>query len=336
MTLSKVLFAVLTIILVTVGCEYREKEYDLAAQKARVLAKLAAIENKISHLGTDPNRCRELTGDHLATAAEATERTTWALDCHEKWMNRAITNFQDELATEHDAIIRLLNNRRGEYGSVLYPTYGEMGLNGIPNNRKSFFAFPTPNPLGRECELPEDYKIVATCISGCVTAEQKLLFPSGNEPISLAKPSTHPTVVTLSPESDRDSLQFTESEVMLYLTDVSEGQHEILTLQLESGRKLRVTPHHPLLSVDGVMRKADSYLVGEALMSVDGGEDRIESVQGETYFGKVYNVLLKSEDPMRNIIAVEGILNGSARYQNEQIRDVNRQLMRITFPESLL
>jgi hypothetical protein len=123
------------------------------------------------------------------------------------------------------------------------------------------------------------------------------------------------------------------NEVGSYLADLVDGQMDILEFEMESGGKLRITPDHPLVTEDGYLRAANTFKTGEHLVKADGSLDPIHSITPQTFLGKVYNVQPKTAENVSNVLVAEGYLNGSSRYQNENVMDLNRLILRTTLPE---
>jgi cyclopropane fatty-acyl-phospholipid synthase-like methyltransferase len=66
--------------------------------------------------------------------------------------------------------------------------------------------------------------------------------------------------------------------------------------------------------------------VGDELVQLGGRTDRIVSLEHVKHFGKVYNVFVRSADPMKNVVVTGGYLNGTAFYQNEGAKFLNRRV----------
>ena len=52
------------------------------------------------------------------------------------------------------------------------------------------------------------------------------------------------------------------------------------------------------------------------------------SIRKFNYFGKVYNLFVKSSALHKNIVVTNGYLNGTAYFQNDGAQHLNRQLFR--------
>jgi hypothetical protein len=259
----------------------------------------------------DVFRCEDFK-DSLSVP-EAEGRRAWALKCFPKFKGR-ILGHKDMKEQE--------KLRPG------YPTFGIWNEDGTPTNPQNWFA---PKSGAEPCTFPEDYEILSFCAAGCYTPEQSLWFGGGYETIIDAKNRDLKEIITLSSASDRTHLDFKVSPIDYFITDLVPGTHEILTIYTLSGGHIRVTEEHPLVDGEGRMRSARSLKVGESLVTVKGDSDPIISIESGQYFGKVYNVEVKTTDKLEKIVVAQGFLNGSLHFQNEGISDINRVLLRTNF-----
>jgi hypothetical protein len=76
--------------------------------------------------------------------------------------------------------------------------------------------------------------------------------------------------------------------------------------------------------------------VGESLVRENGEADPVVSVASSTELTKVYNLRPTTTDLTSNILVAQGYLNGSARYQNEYLKYLNRVLIRSKIPSELI
>ncbi|MNT27430.1 hypothetical protein D3C72_1630600 [compost metagenome] len=97
---------------------------------------------------------------------------------------------------------------------------------------------------------------------------------------------------------------------------------------MKSGRELRVTKNHPLLTADGMMKMASEFKSDDSLVQLGGSLDRIASIEEIKHFGKVYNLFVESDEAAKNIVVTNGYLNGTAYFQNAGAKDMNRSLFR--------
>ena len=118
--------------------------------------------------------------------------------------------------------------------------------------------------------------------------------------------------------------------------DIAPAQQTIFTLRMKSGGQLRVTNEHPLVTSDGVMKQAQTLVVGEELVRDNGSPDPVVSIVKSTELTKVYNLRPTTTDLTSNILVAQGYLTGSARYQNEYIKYLNRVLFRQKIPSAMI
>lgn len=76
------------------------------------------------------------------------------------------------------------------------------------------------------------------------------------------------------------------------------------------------------------MKVAEEFKVGESLVQSGGTLDAIVSINEIKYFGKVYNVFVQSNAPHKNVVLINGYLNGSAFFQNAGAKEMNRTIFR--------
>lgn len=87
----------------------------------------------------------------------------------------------------------------------------------------------------------------------------------------------------------------------------------ILCICTEKGRKLRITPGHPVMLAEGKIVRGKNVRPGQYLKTADG-EDRVKWVYEVPYAGKVYN--FEFADGQEHIIAAEEIMTGDYLGQN--------------------
>lgn len=174
-----------------------------------------------------------------------------------------------------------------------------------------------PTERSAACKLPRGVKIVAKCLSSCFTPEQVVALPEFNLPIGDATLEDHPEIVTVDSQSTLEEIRLGRQPVDFWVRSLKDTRHEILDFETLSGKRLRVTPNHPMLLADGRMVMADQVSKGDLFLTDQGEQDPVVSITGTQHFGKVYNVMLKTDDAQSNIIAAQGILTGTAFFQNQ-------------------
>lgn len=185
-------------------------------------------------------------------------------------------------------------------------------------------------------ELPAGISVVALCEAGCYSPEQQLLMGDQMIPVAQAQASNARTVTTLTPNASFDSLKFMGNEVGRWTVDFAPASQTIITLQTKSGGSLRVTKEHPLVTGAGVLKQAQDLVVGEPLVRDSGKLDPIVSIAKADEFTKVYNLRPTTTDLVSNVLVAQGFLSGSAAYQNEYLKYLNRVLLRQKIPTSVI
>jgi len=271
-------------------------------------------------------RC-DTWGDTLNTA-EATQRIAFALSCKK----------DSKIIREIKMAEKGLIAKDGS-SSLGYPSYGWFN-DAISDyqNPKSWFAPPRLASGAKvSCSLiPADYEVAFYCASGCYTPDQQILSDEGPVAIGQASSMNLASVQTLTADSSLDQLHYQSGHVLSYISDAQAGNQDVLRLKMLSGGELRVTLNHPLVNAKGEVAQAQSFREGDLLVKADGQLDPILSIKKENFYGKVVNLRMTSEDLKENILVAQGYLNGSVRYQNEYVAQMNRQLLRSVVAHHLM
>ncbi|MEN0057507.1 MAG: PKD domain-containing protein [Bdellovibrio sp.] len=211
-------------------------------------------------------------------------------------------------------------------GRDIYPTF----MDHSTTPEKPWIA---PKNKNADCVMPATAYVSTICVSSCATPEQVILAEevSGKmKYVSFIDALTQNTghVASLKNAQSLHSKVVNKVKVDQWVTELIDSEHEILVFKMKSGRELRVTPNHPLLRADGVMKTAAEFTLSDSLVQLGGELDPIESISPIKHFGKVYNVFVQSDDTYKNILITNGYLNGSAYFQNSGAQDMNRSLFR--------
>jgi len=94
------------------------------------------------------------------------------------------------------------------------------------------------------------------------------------------------------------------------------------------GHSLEVTPDHPMVRASGIMAKASDLKVGDTLLEETGQTITIENIQESIRETVAWNVLPQDETRAGNVLVAEGLLTGSARFQNQWANETYRLLLR--------
>jgi hypothetical protein len=178
--------------------------------------------------------------------------------------------------------------------------------------------------------------VEALCEAGCYSPEQKIRVGDTVIPVAEAHESGQSKLTTLAPGATLDSLEFMKNRIARWTVDIAPAHQTIITLRMESGGELRVTTEHPLVTSEGVMKRAEDLVLGESLVREDGSPDPVVSIVKTKELTKVYNLRPSTTDLTSNILVAQGYLNGSARYQNEYLKYLNRVLLRHNIPSEVI
>jgi hypothetical protein len=266
------------------------------------------------------HRCSQ---DSLTTD-QAQGRYDWMVKCQGQFpvIKEFLTNFAD-------VQIKLGYKRYASLGSgnqEIYATFMDRAF----NPEKPWIA---PTKATAPCVMPTTAYIATVCVSSCATPEQQIMAED-----AASKKMKYTTfidaltantayVATLK-EENLKSKAVAKIKVNQWVTELVDTQHDILVFKMKSGRELRVTPNHPVLAQDGMMRTAAEFKVGDSLIQLGGDLDKVVSIAPIKHFGKVYNLFVESDEAVKNIVVTNGYLNGSAYFQNAGAKDMNRSLFR--------
>jgi hypothetical protein len=319
------------------------------------------------------SRCKGL-GDSIPNTQVA-GRKSWSTSCFDKYADKMLDE-SNEYTRTHGGIINShlqelalnLNMEAsivdgegghpwGNQGQMFYPTFGTVAADGTPHNDLGLVAPVAYNSLN-DCKISyrssrgdggpsatqvatdlfndAHYQLVALCVSGCYTPDQRLLFKDGYVDIGGAYQEKNMEIMTLAPGSTLDSLSFETTPLQAYTVDIAPSWQDVMDIATLSGKKITVTTNHALIDSEGQMRAAETLKMGESLVQADGTPDPIVQISKRSYFGKVYNVRPKSNGLMKNIVVAEGLLSGSVYYQNEGVKNLNRDLFRLHLPKDLV
>jgi len=230
-----------------------------------------------------------------------------------------------------------------DFDTDLYPVYaltnGDIWVGPGPNNATWHATTATGiATLGFTglLELPAGVAVAALCEAGCYSPEQEIRMGDKLVPVAEAQASDQRTLTTLTPNATLDSLKFMPNQVGRWTVDIAPANQTIITLRMKSGGSLRVTNEHPLVTSAGVMKQAQDLAIGESLVRDNGKRDPIVSIAKADELIKVYNLRPTTTDLTSNVLVAQGYLAGSAAYQNEYIKYLNRVLLRNKIPTSVI
>lgn len=264
---------------------------------------------------------------------QARGRYEWMLKCRHEIPQ--IAEFLDQF----DQVEMTIGGKKvglGEGARPLYPTF----LNSRTSPEQRWIA---PTSAQSSCDIPDGAYVASVCVSSCATPEQPVLIKTNSGqgplawmPIREAHDQQMSHVATLSAGAQLESRRLVATRVQQWVTELLEVEQPIIEFTMLSGRVLRVTPNHPMVRTDGQMKQADTFVIGDSLVELGGRTDLIVQIDRRQHFGRVYNVFVESDEPLRNIIVTNGYLNGTGFFQNTDSQTLNRQLFRRQMTKGLL
>lgn len=266
-----------------------------------------------------PYRC---SADSLSNT-EAMGRYQWMLKCQDQVpvVKSFLENFE-QYAMGKGTAAGLVMNGREVYATFMYMEGGKEKTWKAPTDKKA------------SCTVREGLYVAAVCTASCATPEQQILGQKGPQG-KLAYDSflnswqeKFKSVATMQKNAGMNAKLVKKTEVDNWVTEVVDTEHVILNFTTKSGGVLRLTPNHPILTAAGSMKVAGSFKVGESLVRLGGELDPIVSIESTQYYGKVYNLFVKSSELEHNVVVTNGYLNGTAFFQNEGAKHLNQRILR--------
>lgn len=274
--------------------------------------------------------CRPFTAVRCShdslSQTESQQRYQWMEKCAPQvpFISEFLNKFKDVEFTGADKWGKQLNRTSLVSRSrSLYPTF----MNA--ENEKPWIA---PKLASASCDVPAKAYVAAVCVSSCATPEQEILAANGRK-LTFIQALTQKTQ-NISVAKSYNVVQ--EMRVDQWVTELVDSDHKILIFKMESGGTLKLTFNHGLIDGNGIMREAETFQIGDSLVKLNGTLDRVISIEKSIHKGKVYNVFLKSDKPEDNIVITNGYLNGSAYFQNEGHKFMNREILRQRLIEGVL
>lgn len=310
-----------------IGVIVRERSVKVTTAYACINHQVAAVDSQTEYGDwSEQNYCRDYVAyrcnhDSLSQS-EAKGRLAWMEKC------RSQVPVIDEFLTQFADVEGKRGKETSSLGSSrsLYPTF-------MRRSGNKDVVWKAPTSVSGSCNVPSGIFVSAVCVASCATPEQEIIAQSADGKMDKiafvdALVGGYAFVGTLGKNSTINSKSLKKTKVEQWVTELIESEHEILNFRTASGSVLRLTTNHPVVTTAGTLKTADAFKVGESLVKLGGVADRIVSITPEIYFGKVYNVFVQSNDLKENIVVTNGFLNGTAYYQNEGSKDLNRQVLR--------
>ncbi|HRK03112.1 MAG TPA: hypothetical protein PLH57_10655 [Oligoflexia bacterium] len=284
---------------------------------------------------------RKCLGERIAYFGEKEKHAKQAQDGMEVVYRSEGVRFRSQLS-----LLNIFENAKVD-GRYFYPLVGKIvfteevqdekivpqfSIENTYDNGGTEARYVAPTSESAACDWPEGFGLAAMCVGGCYTPEQIVLFSDGYKEIGSVIGGPGLELVTVHRESTSDSLKFTITPLEAMIASLQEGWNSIVEIQTLSGKMLRVTANHPMLTAKGVMVRADHLGESDLLVNEQGEPEAILAIAAGNYYGKVYNVQPATGDLLENIVVSNGLLTGSNYYQNEGVQNLNRQLLRLNVP----
>jgi hypothetical protein len=179
------------------------------------------------------------------------------------------------------------------------------------------------------------------CTSSCYTPDQSVRFATGDVPMVDAFNAVRNDVVTLAPDATLGHLSTQVSGVHSYTHESRDtAKNVIYNVTTASGGTLSVTHQHPVLVIkqgSGRLVMAEKLREGrDALVKADGTPDPIVEITQTEHIGQVYNLAPTATEHVSNILIAQGFLVGSSRFQNDDLKYMNRALLFRAVPDDIM
>jgi hypothetical protein len=285
---------------------------------SQALAEEVAIHNVAEALG----RCEQ---DWLGNNYLARGRVLWAYRCD-------YINYQQKMVflTEYNHMIGQVVER----DKIKFPVFTLGKSSSSP-------VWHAPTSQYAPCTKPSNAFSTLACEAGCFTPDQNLWFSDGDTPILDAFEQRKGGIMTLTNEATLEDLSYQSRAVDHYTASTQDEHEKIYVFKTDHSTPLKVTSNHPLVTGTGYLQRADSFKVGDDLVTVDGQKAEILEIDVVDYYGKVYNVMPASQEAdgqinlKGQVIVAEGYLSGSSYMQNEGVQYLNKYNLRSSVPDSL-
>ena len=226
-------------------------------------------------------------------------------------------------------------------GTQLFPPASADGRTGVavdPNAPCTLFTDQTGTTTPWAGANP--FFVAFYCTSSCYTPDQNVRFATGDVNIADAFNAVRNDVITLSPDATLDNLSTQVSGVFSYTHESRNNiTQPIYTVTTASGGSLSVTNQHPVLvasSGSGRLLMAERLREGDDLLKADGTLDPIVQIVKTNHTGQVYNLAPTATEHVSNILIAQGFLVGSSRFQNDDLKYMNRGLLFRAVPDNVM
>jgi len=225
----------------------------------------------------------------------------------------------------------------------LYPTFNSTatgsGIQLYPHPTLANCNLYTDSTGTNQWPSTSNFFLAYYCTAGCYTPDQSLRFGTGEVNILDAFQARRDDIVTLSPDATLGDPRTQVSRVHSYTAGIRDAEQPVYKLTTASGGSLSVTGEHPVLvsnGRNGRLVKAEQLREGDDLLRADGTPDPITRVENTTFFGKVYNIAPTATEHVANLVIAQGFLVGSARFESDDLRYMNRALLFRGVPDEVM
>jgi PKD repeat protein len=191
-----------------------------------------------------------------------------------------------------------------------------------------------PVDAGAPCALPRETTVTAVCSSSGALSSEEILSQGPQDKdfknISFidALNANTPFVAAVNSGHSATDLGLARTKVETWATNRAKDRQEMIVFHMKSGRTLRVTANHALVSSNGRVYSAYEFRAGDRLIRSNGTLETITKIEAGADFTKVYNVFVDSARAQRNVVVTNGFLVGTDYFQTTRQSSINRALFR--------
>ena len=228
--------------------------------------------------------------------------------------------FSQGVARCEEDMITTDAEQRGRNGWARKCSYITPAMESTANSLKMYWVFKSDAPKTEGADCIGGLTMQAMCATGCFTPSQSII--SEGEVISIGEAAGQKRASVAGLEKD---YSLGEQSVMQFVKGEETGTIYVISTEDHS---IEVTTNHPMVLGSGEVVPASELKVGGSLLSTDLEATKITNIEEIPYNGTVWNVLLDSQEKEHNIIASEGLLTGSLKFQNQWADEYFRLALR--------
>lgn len=215
-----------------------------------------------------------------------------------------------------------------------YPTYGVVtgadSTGQVVFNHKGYVAPTTPVDTAADpsCNLPsEDMEIVGLCVSGCVSGDSLVTTANGAD-LEIQELKNQQELGVMVPVLEGKKAHLKGHKISRHTSDIISANQDVIVLTMKSGKKLILSLTHPMVDGNGEMKKARDFKAGDELMTEKGNAEEILKVNAEKHFGKLHNLVVKTNKLSESLFVVNGYVSGDKKFQDQEVLMENRRFLR--------